>query len=84
MPYDHEAEVRAFLATARMRDPEKHALVCAKYPVKSRHQMERIHRREIPVGLYPGSYASDQGRAVAGVTEATYAENALLGGDTAA
>ena len=77
MPYDHEAEVAAFLATARMNDPERYAVLCSKYPVKSRRQMRSIREREVPVGLYPGKYLSDQGRAVASVTEATFAENAL-------
>lgn len=66
MPYDHEAEVAKFLATARMADPEKHAVICAKYPVKTRRQLRRISEIEIPVGLYPGKFATDIPRKVAG------------------
>ena len=77
MPYNHEAEVEAFLASARMSDPERYAVICSKYPVKSKRQMRSIHEIEIPVGLHPGKLARDTGRAVASVTEATYAENAL-------
>ena len=57
MSYDHEAAVRAFMDAARLSDPEKHALVCSKYPVKSQRQMERISKTEIPVGLHPEAFA---------------------------
>ena len=78
MPYDHEAAVKAFMDAARLADPEKHAVVCSKYPVKSRRQMERISKTEIPVGLHPEAFAELYShRLVASVTEATYAENAL-------
>jgi len=53
LPYNHEAAVAEFMATARLSDPEKHALVCSKYPVKSRRQMRTISEIEIPVGLHP-------------------------------
>ena len=59
MPYNHEAEVAKFLAAARLADPEKHALVCAKYPVKTRRQLQTIAEVEIPVGLHPGKFATD-------------------------
>lgn len=62
------------MAAARMSDPERYAVVCSKFPVKTRRQMRSIHEVEIPVGLHPELRA---GRAVASVTEATYAENAL-------
>jgi hypothetical protein len=74
----HEVAVEAFMAAARMSDPEKHALVCSTYPVKSRRQMRRISEIEIPVGLHPELYG---GGVIAGATEATYAELAL--GETA-
>lgn len=74
MPYDHEAEVANFLGAARLSDPEKHALVCSKYPVKSRRQMQRISKTEIPVGLHPGKFASD--RPVAAATDQPYEETA--------
>lgn len=45
--------VKAFMDTARSRDPEKCALVCSKYPVLSVDQMNHVRRREIPVGLHP-------------------------------
>jgi len=41
------------MAAARLADPEKHALVCAKHPVKTSHQLDHIRRAEIPVGLHP-------------------------------
>ena len=62
------------LAAARMADPERYAVICQKYPVKTRRQMRRIHEIEIPVGLHPELRA---GRPIASVTEATFAENAL-------
>ncbi len=75
MHYDHEAEVEAFMAAARLSDPERHALICSKYPVKTHRQMRTIAEIEIPVGLQPESRA---GHEVAGVTDAAYAELALL------
>ena len=72
MPSTHEAEVAKFLASARMSDPERYAVICSLYPVKSRRQMRRISEYEIPVGLHPGKLHSD--RPVASVTAATYAE----------
>jgi hypothetical protein len=60
LSYNHEAEVEAFMATARMSDPERHALVCSKYQVKSARQMRRIAEIEIPVGLQPGKFSSDK------------------------
>jgi hypothetical protein len=75
---EHEANVKYFLDTARLADAEKHAVVCRKYPVKSRWQLEAISRVEIPVGLYPGKLLGDSSRAVASVTEATFAEHTLL------
>lgn len=74
MSNDHEAAVKAFMAAARMSDPEKHAVVCAKYPVLSQRQMRRIAEIEIPVGLHPELYG---GRLIAGATEASYAELTL-------
>lgn len=55
--YDHEAAVKAFMDAARMSDPEKHAVVCSKYPVKSNRQMRSIAEIEIPVGLHPEAFA---------------------------
>ncbi len=79
MPHDdHEAEVTKFLAAARMSDPERYAVTCSKYPVKSRRQMRSISEIEIPVGLYPGKLWTDHSRSVAGVTPETFAENTLL------
>jgi hypothetical protein len=75
LPNDHEAAVKAFMDAARMSDPEKHAVVCAKYPVKTARQMRRISEIEIPVGLHPELYG---GHLVAGATDATYAELTLL------
>ena len=75
MHNDHETLVEAFMAAARLSDPEKHALVCSKYPVKSHRQMRTISEIEIPVGLQPELRAGQ--RLVAGVTPATYAELAL-------
>lgn len=72
MPYNHEAEVTKFLVTARMNDPELHALVCSKYPVKTLRQMRRISETEIPVGLYPGKFATD--RPVAAAMESEFEE----------
>ena len=69
MPYNHEAEVEAFMAAARLSDPEKHAVVCSKYPVKSRRQMRTISEIEIPVGLHPGKFATDADRFVAASTD---------------
>lgn len=63
------------MATARLLDPEKHALVCSKYPVKSHRQMRTISETEIPVGLHPQLHTGQ--RYVAGATEATYAELTL-------
>lgn len=57
MPKTHEADVEAFMAAARMSDPEKYELVCSKYPVKSARQMRRIAEMEIPVGLHPEAFA---------------------------
>ena len=57
MPNDHEAAVKAFMDAARLSDPEKHALVCSKHPVKSQRQMRRISEVEIPVGLHPEAFA---------------------------
>lgn len=64
------------MEAARKLDPERYAVLCSKLPVKSRRQMRRIHEIEIPVGLHPELRA---GRTVAGVTDATYAENTLIG-----
>ena len=76
---DHEAAVKAFMDAARMSDPEKHALVCSKYPGKTRRQMQRIAKVEIPVGLHPEAFAELYGhRLIAGATDATYAELAAL------
>ena len=75
MHNDHETLVEAFMAAARLSDPEKHALVCSKYPVKSRRQMRTLSEIEIPVGLQPELRLGQ--RLVAGVTPATYAELAL-------
>ena len=74
MPYDHEAEVAKFMAAARLSDPEKHALVCSKYQVKSRRQLRTIAEIEIPVGLHPGKFATD--RPVAAATDQPYEETA--------
>lgn len=63
------------MAAAHLSDPEKHALVCSKYPVKSRRQMRTIAEHEIPVGLHPELRTGQ--RFVASATEATYAENVL-------
>ena len=64
MHYDHEAEVEAFMAAARLADPEKHAVVCSKYPVKSQRELRRISKVEIPVGLHPeGFTGADEERA---------------------
>ena len=57
MPNDHEAAVKAFMDAARLSDPERHALVCSKFPVKSQRQMQRIAKTEIPVGLHPEAFA---------------------------
>jgi len=57
LTYDHEATVKAFMDAARVSDPEKHAVVCSKYPVKSNRQMQRISTIEIPVGLHPEAFA---------------------------
>jgi hypothetical protein len=57
LPNNHEADVEAFMAAARMSDPEKYELVCSKYPVKSARQMRRIAEMEIPVGLHPEAFA---------------------------
>lgn len=72
----HEAAVEAFMAAARLSDPEKHALVCSKYPVKSRREMRTISEIEIPVGLHPEARLGQ--RYIAGVSEATFAENVLI------
>jgi hypothetical protein len=64
------------MGAARLSDPEKCALVCSKYPVKSQRQMRTIAETEIPVGLHPELRAGQ--RYVAGATEATYAEHVLL------
>lgn len=78
MTNDHEAAVKAFMDAARLSDPEKHALVCSKYPVKSRRQMRRIAEIEIPVGLHPQAFAELYGhRLIGGATDATYAELTL-------
>lgn len=54
MAFDpHEAAVNAFLAQARLNDPEKFAAVCARHAVKTRRQMRRISEIEIPMGLAP-------------------------------
>lgn len=69
MKYDHEAEVERFMAAARLSDPEKHAVVCSKYPVKSARQMRRIAETEIPVGLHPEAFAETYShRVVANAT----------------
>jgi len=54
---DHEAAVEAFMAAARLSDPEKTSLVCSKYPVKTNRQMRTISEIEIPVGLHPEAFA---------------------------
>ena len=78
MPYDHEAEVKAFMDAARMSDPERFAVICSKHPVKSCRQMQRIAKTEIPVGLHPEAFAElYRHRLVAGATEASYAELTL-------
>ena len=64
-----------FMVAARLADPEKHALVCSKYPVKTRRQLRRIREIEIPVGLQPDLRLGQ--KLVASVTPATYAENTL-------
>lgn len=76
MPYDHEAEVEAFMAAARMTDPERYAVVCHKYPVKSARQLRRIAEYEIPVGLHPERLSKTH-QTIASVTDATFAELAL-------
>lgn len=73
---DHEAAVADFMAAARIADPEKHALVCSKYQVKSRRQMRSIAEIEIPVGLHPEVHTGQ--RVVASASEATYAELTVL------
>ena len=60
MPYDHEAEIEAFMAAARLSDPEKTAVVCSKYPVKTKRELRRISKVEIPVGLHPLALASPE------------------------
>ena len=78
MKDDHEAAVEAFMAAARLSDPEKHALVCAKYPVKSARQMRTIAEIEMPVGLHPEAFAElYRHRLIGGATDATYAELTL-------
>ena len=70
MKNDHEAAVEAFMAAARLSDPEKTSLVCSKYPVKSNRQMQRIAKIEIPVGLHPEAFAETYGhRLVAGAVD---------------
>ena len=71
MPYNHEAEVKAFLAAARVSDPERFAVICSKYPVKSRRQMQTAREIEIPVGLHPGKYAADVAVPVLRTSEAS-------------
>ena len=82
----HEAAVDAFLAQARLTDPEKFAAVCARHVVKSRRQMRRISETEIPMGLTP--FEGDPSdpyfhRFVGGATDASYAENVLIQDESA-
>ncbi len=63
----HEAAVDAFLSAARLADPEKLAVVFAKYPVLSRRKMRTISEIEIPVGLHPEARAGQH--YVASATE---------------
>lgn len=53
MANDHEARVRDFLASAQIADPERYAAVCARYPVKSKRQLQRIAQTELTAGLQP-------------------------------
>jgi hypothetical protein len=73
--YNHEAEVKRFMDTARLADPEKLAVVCKKYPVKTQFEMDHIHRIELSVGLHPESRGGQS--QVAAASEATYAELTL-------
>lgn len=65
----HEARVRAFLQEAETSDPERYAVLCARFPVKSSAQLGHISRHELTLA---GAF-SDTDRALGGVRRATVA-----------
>jgi hypothetical protein len=49
----HELRVAEFMRDAEKDDPERTALICALYPVKTARQLRTIAEFEYTAGLFP-------------------------------